>query len=635
MASISLTENDDHYAALNGGDRVFGLGGNDLLSAHVGGSELYGGDGDDTLSGGSGNDVLQGDDTNNSDGLNVLNGFGGDDYILSNSRRDKVNAGAGDDTVEIWDLGAGQIVRGGVGQDRLEMMGLQTLTEITLDFGASFTIKRGAADLATYASFESLMFVGGQFRYFISASANADTLILNNQNSITFLAGSLDGRGGDDQIIVSGVTSDGVQQVDGGTGNDELRWDQGSSSIIDLTVGGGGMSDEAGAFMAFQSIERLVVNAGNVLGHFNFNGLGGADAVSFSGLTAFVNSGGGDDLIGVGSGTATVQAGAGNDSINTATNAAAVVNISCGSGDDVVTNGSGGTVSGGAGADQLSTVYNGASLYGGTGNDTLTRQASFIDAASSSGIIDGGGGVDTLTLKFSILGIAITADFSRAATTLPDGTRVIGCEIVNYTGGYGVDTITSSADARGASVNIVQGGSGNDVLKAANAGAMLDGGYGEDKLTGGTGNDVLLGGFGGNDTLSGGAGDDRLTGNTGNDLMRGGLGADDFVYAYWADSGTTALTRDVIVDFKRSEGDKIDLSGVDAVYATVGVNDRFTFAGSAFSNVAGQVIFQKFDNAGTARDYTLISGDITGGGAANFTIEVKGLIDFRAGDFIL
>ncbi|WP_373503634.1 beta strand repeat-containing protein [Aestuariivirga sp.] len=635
MASIPLTENDDVYAALNSGDRIFGLGGNDVLTAHFGGSELYGGDGDDTLSGSSGGDVLQGDDTNNSDGLNVLNGFGGDDFILSNSHRDKVNAGGGNDTVEVWDLGAGQIVQGGVGEDQLSIMGLQTQTGIVLDFSSSFTITKGATDLATYKDFESLLFVGGQFRYNVSASAKADTLILNNQNSITFLAGSLDGRGGGDQINVSGVTSDAVQQVDGGTGNDQLRWSQGSSSITDLTVGGGSMSDEDGEFLAFQSIERLVVNAGNILGHFNFTGLAGADTVSFSGLTAFINSAGGDDSIGVGSGTATVQAGAGNDSISTVTNAAALVNISCGSGDDVVTNGSGGTISGGAGADQLSTVYNGASLFGGADNDALTRQASFIDTASSSAIIDGGGGIDTLTIKFNIVGTAITADFSRASTTLYDGSRILGCEIVNYTGGYGVDRITSSAHNLGASVNIVQGGSGNDILKAANAGATLDGGYGDDKLTGGAGNDILSGGFGGNDTLTGGAGDDQMTGSSGKDSMRGGLGADHFAYAYWGDSGTTALTRDVILDFRRDQGDKIDLSGIDAINATVGVNDGFTFAGSAFSNAAGQLIFQKFDNAGTADDYTLVSGDITGGGAANFTIEVNGLVNFTAGDFIL
>lgn len=635
MANVSLSENDDIHTAQNSGDLVFGLGGNDRLSAHSGGSELYGGDGDDTLNGSFGNDVLQGDDTNNFDGANVLNGFGGDDFILSNSHRDKINAGGGDDTVEIWDLGAGQTVQGGTGDDRLNIMGLQTQTGILLDFSGSFTITKGATDLATYNGFESLMFVGGAFRYTVSASAKADTLILNNQNSATFLAGSLEGRGGNDQIIVSGVTSDAVQQVDGGTGTDELNWQQGSASITDLTVGGGSMSDEDGAFLTFQSIERLVVNAGNILGHFNFTGLGGADTVGFGGLSAIVNTAGGNDSINVGSGTATVQAGAGNDSISTATNAASLVNISCGSGDDVVSNGSGGRIFGGAGADRLSTVYNGASLYGGANNDSLTKQASFIDTATTSAIIDGGSGIDTLTLKLYLVGSAITANFSRAQTTLYDGTRVLDCEIVNYEGGYGVDRIMSSAHRLGASVNIVQGAAGNDILRAADAGAALDGGYGDDKLTGGAGDDILYGGFGGNDTLTGGAGDDLITGSGGKDTLRGDLGADHFVYAYWGDSGKTDLTRDVILDFRRGQADKIDLSGVDAVNATVGVNEAFTFAGSAFSNVAGQLIFETFDNAGTANDYTLVSGDITGGGVANFTIEVKGLIDFKVGDFIL
>jgi uncharacterized delta-60 repeat protein len=77
------------------------------------------------------------------------------------------------------------------------------------------------------------------------------------------------------------------------------------------------------------------------------------------------------------------------------------------------------------------------------------------------------------------------------------------------------------------------------------------------------GNDVLTG-TAKNDTLSALAGNDILTGGLGADKLTGGLGADIFKYMSIDDSGTTTKTRDTITDFKHSEGDKIDLSAIDA-----------------------------------------------------------------------
>ena len=313
----------------------------------------------------------------------------------------------------------------------------------------------------------------------------------------------------------------------------------------------------------------------------------------------------------------------------------AKIDVSGGDGDDTLSAGGKAKVLGDSGNDTMSAAGSRCSLFGGTGNDTLSLNTNFTDAASTAARIDGGGGINSLTLILGSVSSTIRADFSKTTVTFDNGLTVSDCEIVNYNGGFGIDIITSSANAKGAKVNIVSGGSGNDKLTAADAGATLDGGYGDDQLKGGTGNDILKGGFGGNDSLLGGSGKDLLTGGIGKDAMQGGLDADRFIYTYWAESGTTDLTRDVISDFKRAQGDKIDLSGIDAINTTVGVDEAFKFAGSAFTGKAGQLIVQKFDNAGTANDYTLISGDITGAGAANFTIEVKGLVDFKATDFFL
>uniref|UniRef100_A0A923GB54 Type I secretion C-terminal target domain-containing protein n=1 Tax=Pseudomonas peradeniyensis TaxID=2745488 RepID=A0A923GB54_9PSED len=97
------------------------------------------------------------------------------------------------------------------------------------------------------------------------------------------------------------------------------------------------------------------------------------------------------------------------------------------------------------------------------------------------------------------------------------------------------------------------GGNGNDIIFGQGGNDYIDGGKGNDILLGGTGNDTLLGGEG-NDILFGGAGNDILIGGKGDDIMTGGSGADTFVWK------AGDLGKDVIKDFKASEGDRLDLS---------------------------------------------------------------------------
>ncbi len=72
---------------------------------------------------------------------------------------------------------------------------------------------------------------------------------------------------------------------------------------------------------------------------------------------------------------------------------------------------------------------------------------------------------------------------------------------------------------------VLLGGLGNDVLIGSMANDTLDGGEGNDILLDRDGDDILLGGAG-NDILVGGAGDDTLDGGAGNDVLLGGSGND-------------------------------------------------------------------------------------------------------------
>lgn len=157
------------------------------------------------------------------------------------------------------------------------------------------------------------------------------------------------------------------------------------------------------------------------------------------------------------------------------------------------------------------------------------------------------------------------------------------------------DTITG-----GAGDDLVRGFGGGDRITGGAGADTLVGDIGNDRLFGGTGNDILLGGlhndklFGqdGDDRLLGGAGIDLLVGGRGHDNLYGGAGADTFAwngYSEFFDRTAGLYNIDVIHDFSHADGDKIDLSRLDANRYVAG-NQEFTFVAGAFgSNSPGQV----------------------------------------------
>jgi hypothetical protein len=154
----------------------------------------------------------------------------------------------------------------------------------------------------------------------------------------------------------------------------------------------------------------------------------------------------------------------------------------------------------------------------------------------------------------------------------------------------------------------------------------LNGSYEEDTINGLAGNDTLNG-LGAADTIDGGDGQDRITGGAGADLLTGGLKADTF--AYGALDESTLAASDRILDFSHSQGDRIDLSAIDA-RTTLGGNQAFSFIGSAaFSNQAGQL--RAFVQSGD----TVIQADVNGDGLADFQLLVDPPLALVAADFVL
>lgn len=150
---------------------------------------------------------------------------------------------------------------------------------------------------------------------------------------------------------------------------------------------------------------------------------------------------------------------------------------------------------------------------------------------------------------------------------------------------------------------------------------------GNDSIFGGSRDDKLFG-YDGRDAIRGGTGDDVLVGGLGADVLTGGEGADTFVFQSKFDSGPGRSARDVITDFSRGDGDKIDLWQVDAVAGNED-NDEFTAIFDRFSGASGELMVQE-----TANGF-VVSGDVDGDRRADFSFLVVSDTPLVVTDFVL
>lgn len=135
-----------------------------------------------------------------------------------------------------------------------------------------------------------------------------------------------------------------------------------------------------------------------------------------------------------------------------------------------------------------------------------------------------------------------------------------------------------------------------------------------DTFYGGKGTDFMYGGDG-SDRLFGSSGKDQLTGGTGQDWLTGGNGSDLFIYTQAADAGRPDSS-DVIMDFKSGD-DKLDLHAFMAGGHFVAALTAGGGAQVAYNQATG-----------------VLSGDVNGDGAADFTITMANHTALVATDFI-
>lgn len=220
-------------------------------------------------------------------------------------------------------------------------------------------------------------------------------------------------------------------------------------------------------------------------------------------------------------------------------------------------------------------------LLGTSGNDTF-----HISAPTTQIKEQPAGGFDTV--------------YATVSYILPDNVeklRFSGLGALDATGNVGSNQLYGNGDAN-----------------------TLSGLAGDDYLYGDAGNDVLLGGAG-NDKLFGGNQNDLLIGGLGIDRLDGEAGADTFHFDSVTESPYSA--RDTIIGFSGADGDRVDLSAIDA-NSLISGNQVFSFIGSSAFTAAGQIHVSD----------GVLSADVNGDKIADFGVNL-GSSSLQSGFLIL
>jgi Ca2+-binding RTX toxin-like protein len=253
-----------------------------------------------------------------------------------------------------------------------------------------------------------------------------------------------------------------------------------------------------------------------------------------------------------------------------------------------------------AGGTAIGTAFTSAlTVYGGNGADTFNEGA----APTPSETIYGGADIDTVSYAQRAAVITVTV----GAGTTDDGA-------------------SGEADDIKSDVEIVTGGTNDDVLTAAPGIAItLNGGPGNDTLTGDSGADTLngndgndiLAGKGGADILNGNAGDDTFsedTASNGGDIFNGGDGIDTVDYSARLIGVTVTMDGTAANDGAPSEGDNVkadveNILGSGFVDNITGNASNNKITGGAGNDIlAGGAGDDTFDEGSAASDADTITG---------------------------
>ncbi len=680
LASVSYTIGANvENLTLTGSSAINGTGNtlNNLITGNEAANTLDGGTGVDTLTGGAGNDTYIVDNTGDKvievagggtdlvqssisytlaaevenltlTGSAAIAGTGNalNNVIVGNSAANTLTGDAGMDTLQ-----------GGAGNDTYDVDDIGDLVIESVSGGTDLV--RSLVSYTLAAEVENLTLMGTSS---ISGAGNG----LNNQLTGNTAANTLDGGAGADTLV-------------GGGGNDTYVVDSATDVITEASGQGTDIALASVTYTIGTNVENLTLT-----GSAAINGTGNTlnNLITGNSAANILNGGDGLDTLDGGAGADTLVGGAGNDTYLVGDTGDVLTEVA-GAGTDLVQssisytlganlenltllgganiNGTGNTLNnvltGNSGANVLDGGTGADSMLGGAGDDTYV-----VDNTGDRITENSGQGTDLVlssiswTLGSNLENLTLTGSTAISGTGNSDNNRIIGNAAANtIDGGAGADTLDGGAGNDTYAVDnigdvvIEASAGGTDVIRSTVSytlsaevenlfllGSATINGTGNglaNQLTGTSGANVLDGGAG-NDSISGGDGADTLMGGLGADTLTGGTGADRFALSFTAESGLVAGDWDVITDFNRSQGDRIDLSQIDAVSSSAGSNETFSYIGSAAfdaTNAAGQLRW----TYSAALGGVVVYGSDDADSLAECALLVKGVTSLMVTDFIL
>ena len=435
--------------------------------------------------------------TNYAQKVAINAGDGNDHIYLSESKNGSVDAGAGNDTVDIGDGSSNVLINVGGGNDLITNARNNDSSTLNGGDGDDRIENRGDKNaIDAGAGNDSIVNYGSETRLITGAGNDtvrnrAEEVWLDNSRNV-ILGGSnvlIDATGGGNNLIENDASNSDVTIV-GGTGNDSIN-NAGSKAII--------------------------------------NGGAGDDYVLSTGDNASVNGGAGNDRLNVKGSNVTVEGGAGDDTISLGSGSAVVVKYSSGEGADQIS---------GFDADDTLYIVNGSIDDESLSNNNQGNDVVLKIGSNSVTIKDANG--KTLWIKEGSR--LYRRRFGPVNVSNTDGNTLIsggnyGDAITNSGAnvtinvGVGADSVINRA---GGSLSALDGGDGNDYIENAAANVTINGSSGEDKIYN-TGSNVSINGGNDNDsitnagtgtTLSGGDGNDYIENAAANVTINGSSGED-------------------------------------------------------------------------------------------------------------
>jgi len=447
-------------------------------------------------------------DTNNNYESLSITATGDADQTIAITAGDFTGSTSADATLTISGGAAGRTmtISNALSSDTIDLSGLSSGSTATLATGIDHTYTGGSGnDVIT-------MTTGLTNSDTIDGGDGSDTLSITQSTTIS-----------------TALSVSNVEKLRfGGTGTASLNFN-GTSGVTEVDLEVTASNTGTQTLRGITTVEKITIDADdNTAANNDFQGLtivsgytGTADT-----LTIDVNS---DATNGMSTNTAGLITASGVETLNITLDGGEAVNI------------------GGFTSTTLGTVV-------------VTANSDFVTADTAALGTLTGGTKTTTSYDSSGADMAVTvtvADLADNATvTLGDGAdnfTTTGTTGTNITidAGKGIDTITGADN----SVEIVNGGAGNDIIDGVGGGDTLNGDAGDDTLTGDA--DEA-------DTINGGAGNDKIYGEGGLDSLTGGTGVDTFYLGDGIDAATELVT---ITDFAAGAGGDIlaiDESGVAA-----------------------------------------------------------------------